>query len=117
MPGIPFTLPDMGLREISGTIHLLDGMLVFDVVDALAGGFDKDHQVIKVAPSAIDEITLDRRLVRDRLFIRPKKDDLLKAMPGTHGVELPLRIWRNHRARVERLLEDVEELQLNASAE
>jgi hypothetical protein len=105
--GIPFQLPDVGLREVSGRLYLDEDFLVFDVEDALAGEFDKEVHVIKVDPAALDAIRLERGLVRDRLFIRPRKSDLLTAMPGKYGVELPLKIWRKHRQTVLELIEEI----------
>lgn len=105
--GIPFQLPDVGLREISGRLYLDEDFLVFDVEDALAGEFDKEVHVIKVDPGALGDIRLERGIVRDRLFIRPRKSDLLRAMPGQYGVELPLRIWRKHRQTVLQLMDEI----------
>lgn len=116
MPGIPFHLPDEGLREISGKIFLDDEYLILEVQDALMGEFDKEHQVIKVDPAALDEIHLERGVVRDRLFIRPRKNDLLEAMPGKHGVELPLKIWRKHRRRLEDLVDEVKRRKMMSGA-
>lgn len=107
MSGIPFQLPDIGLREINGTVYLDDEFLVFEVEDAFIGEFDKEHMVIKVEPAALADIRLDRGIIRDRLYIRPKKRDLLTVMPGTYGEALPLKMWNTQRPRAERLVEAV----------
>jgi hypothetical protein len=107
MSGIPFQLPDMGLREINGTVYLDDEFLVFEVEDAFIGEFDKEHMVVKVEPAALKDIRLDRGIIRDRLSIRPKKRDLLAVMPGTYGEALPLKMWNTHRRRAEQLVEAV----------
>jgi len=104
MSGIPFQLPDIGLREINGTIYLDDEFLVFEVEDAFIGEFDKEHMVIKVEPAALTDIRLDRGIIRDRLYIRPKKRDLLTVMPGTYSEALPLTMWNTQRRRAEQLV-------------
>lgn len=107
MNGIPFQLPDIGLREIHGTVYLDDEFLVFEVEDAFIGEFDKEHMVIKVEPAALSDIRLDRGIIRDRLYIQPKKRDLLTVMPGTYSQALPLKVWNTQRRRAERLVEAV----------
>ena len=107
MSRIPFQLPDVGLREIRGKIFLDEEFLVFEVEDALMGEFDKEFQVIKVEPKALEEITLNRGFFRDQLLIRPKQHDLWRAMPGKYGTELMLKIWRKYRGPVEALVEEV----------
>ena len=107
MQGIPFTLPDIGLREIKGKIYLDEEYLILDVEDALMGEFDTEHQVIKIEISALKEIRLERGLFRDKLCLRPKKDELLTAIRGNYGVEIPLRIWKHHRRRTEDLVDEM----------
>jgi hypothetical protein len=107
MDGIPFQLPDIGLREIHGTVSLDEEFLVFDVEDALVGEFDKEREIIKIEPAALREIRFDRGIIRDRICIRPKRDDLLVAMPGEYEKELQLKVWRTKRDDAERLVEAV----------
>lgn len=42
MNGIPFQLPDIGLREIHGTLSLDDEFPIFHVEESLVGEFDKE---------------------------------------------------------------------------
>lgn len=107
---VPFRLPDTGLREISGVLYLDDEFLIFDVADALVGHFDRKQQVIKVATRALDAIRLDERRFRDRLYVRPRKRDLLDAMPGIHKNEIVLKIRRKFRNETERLIYEVTRL-------
>ena len=109
MHPIPFQLPDLnsGFTEVKGVLYLDDEFLVFRVETALLGEFDKEHQVIKIEPRALDEIRLEPGIFRDRLCVRPKKRELLTAMPGTYETELVLKIWNRHRARAEHLVADV----------
>lgn len=110
MMRIPFKLPDIagGLREGKGLLFLDDEFLVFEVSTALLGEFAADSAVIKIEPAALEEIRLERRLFFDRLYVRPKKGDLLEAMPGRHDFEVELRVRRRYRPDLERLLVDVE---------
>lgn len=107
MERIPFQLPDIGLREIHGKLSLDEEFLVFEVEDALIGEFDKEQSVIKVEPGALREVRLDRGIIRDRISIVPKGDELLTVMPGDYDEELPLKVWKTHRKRAEQLVEDV----------
>jgi hypothetical protein len=108
MNPISFDLPDIGLREISGTLSLDDEFLVFHVQDAFIGEFDKEHMVIKVEPQALQAIRFDRGIIRDRICIQPKKRDLLTVMPGTYAEELQLKIWNTYRADAKPLVEEVQ---------
>ena len=108
MNSIPFDLPDIGLREISGTLSLDSEFLVFHVQDALVGEFDKEHFVIKVEPQALQAIRFDRGIIRDRMCIRPKKRDLLTAVPGQYADELQLKLWNIYRKDAEQLVEEVQ---------
>ena len=104
----PFDLPDIGLREISGTLSVDDEFLVFRVQDALIGEFDKEHFVIKVELRALQAVRFDRGIIRDRMCIRPKKRDLLAAMPGQYAEELQLKMWNIYRKDAEQLVEEVQ---------
>ena len=110
MSTIPFSLPDinLGLTEINGKIYLDEEFVVIDVETSLLGEFSQDQQIVKIEPNAIDEIRLDRGMIKDKLCIRPKKRELLKVMPGTHTAELAMSIWRKYRDRAEQLVADVE---------
>ncbi len=102
---IPYRGPDVGLRTIKGDLYLEDEeFLVFDVKDALVGDFDTNQQLIKVAPRALMDVRLEERRSYDRLYIRPKNRGLLDAMPGSNKDELMLKIHRNYREEVGRLI-------------
>lgn len=107
MNSIPFRLPDVGLREISGVVYLDQEFLVLEVEDALLGEVDREEQTVKVEPSAVQEIRLDRSVLGDKLCIRPKKRDLLRVMPGTYTDELCLKLRKKYRERAEQLVDDV----------
>lgn len=104
MDPIAFELMDIGLREISGKVYLDDEFLVFDLQDALVGEFDKEYRTIKIEPAALEMVYIDRGVIRDRLCIRPKTSELLEAMPGSHGAEVCLKIWRTARKKAEALV-------------
>jgi len=107
MDRIPFTLPEDGLREITGFVYFDGEFVVLDVRSKLLGLLDEQRDVIKVALTAIRSVRLKTGLVRDKVVIRPRKFDLLVAVPGDHDREVALRTKRRHRDRAEDLVEDV----------
>ncbi len=107
MHRLPFTLPDVGLREVKGFVSLEGEFLIIDLETAVAGIMDKEETTIKVAPSALHEAWLKTGMVRDKLFLAPKKVDLLKAVPGDHTREVALRIPRKHRLDTEDFVDEL----------
>lgn len=106
MNSIPFKLPDVGLYEIEGYLYFEEDFLVFDVEKSLFGEFEADEQTIKVEPSAIEEMEFKKGVFKDKLCIRPKKHDLLKAMPGSFKEELKLSLSRKQRDKVYQLIDE-----------
>lgn len=104
---IPFKLPDDGLHEVEGFVYLDDGLLVLDVKRAFLGIGEGTRTFVKVAPTALSDVVLDRGLVRDKLRLFPKRLDLLEAVPGKHPREVVLRIARKHRPWTEDLVDEV----------
>lgn len=107
MDRIPFTLPDEGLREITGFVYFDGEFLVIDVRSKLLGLADEQRDGIKVALSAIESVYLKRGLIRDRIVVRPRGFELLEVVPGTHDREVALRSKRKHRDRAEDLVDEV----------
>ncbi|NND70560.1 MAG: hypothetical protein HKN43_03175 [Rhodothermales bacterium] len=110
MSSVPFDLPDIngGLTEIKGLIFLDDEFLVIEFETAFLGEFGKEQKTVKIEPAAISQIHLDQGFIRDIISIRPKKTDLLDAIPGSHLGELRLKVWRNRRPLAARLVRDVQ---------
>lgn len=110
MDCIPFTLPDInfGLTEIKGFLYLEAEFLTFEVETAFLGDFDKEEQIIKIEPAALEAVFLEPGWLQDQLHIRPKKRNLLEALPGDYALEVPLKIWRKHRRKTQRLVGAVE---------
>ena len=107
---LPVHLPDLhgGLTELKGVLYLDDQFLVLEIDTLLLGEFSQDEQIIKIEPSALLDVRLNRGLIQDRLCLRPKKRTLLEAVPGRHrGGEVQLRVWRTRRTQAERLVEQV----------
>ena len=104
---IPFTISDDGLDEIAGYVYLDDDFLVIDAKSAFLGLGKGDRQVVKVAPTALFDIDLDRGVIRDKLRIAPKRLELLEAVPGDHAREVVLYVYRKHRPLLEDLVEEV----------
>ena len=110
---IPFTLADVGLREIEGMISVEDEFIVLDLSDKLLGLVDLDQKTIKIEAAALESVRLQRRPFKDRLILTPKKRDLLDAVPGKHATDVRLRIWKTQRSQTEQLLVTIEVLRLN----
>lgn len=100
---ITYKLPDMnaGLTEVNGAAWFENEFLVLEVETSLLGEFSKEHKTIKIEPSALASIAFERKLIRDRIILRPKKRDLLDAVPGDHLGELILKTRRADRAAAE----------------
>lgn len=108
MDRLPFSLPDVGIREVKGFVHLDDEFLSIEVWTAIPGLAPDDTTVINVAPTALTEIRLKPGLIRDRLRLIPEKVELLRTMPGTHRTEVALRIARTHRDAARRLADEMQ---------
>ena len=108
MDRIPFTLPEEGLREVTGFVYFDGEFLVLDVRSKLLGLLDEQRDTIKVALTAIESVRVRRKLIRDRLIVRPRSFELLEAVPGDHDREVALRTKRRHRDCVEDLVSDVD---------
>ena len=115
MNRIPFQLPDVGLREIRGSVYLGERFLVIELEDSLLGEWDKDVRTIDIEPGALSEIRIEKRFFKDRLVLRPTTRTLLDAIPGDHAREVALEIWRNYRRDVVRLVAEFESRSLNSS--
>ena len=106
MKPIAFELPDVGLREVSGKVYLDDdGFLIISLQNALFGEFDKEKREVRIEPAALKQIRLEKGVFKDRLVLRPENDRLLKIIPGDHVVEVELRVWRNRRNELRRLVD------------
>lgn len=114
MTRIPFTLPDVGLREIEGMVWVDDEFLVIQLTNKLLGLVDEETDVIKIEPTAIQDIRIQRRAFKDRLVITPKKHELLDIVPGKHANDVQLRIWKRHRQNLDRLVLEVLAFQKSA---
>ncbi len=106
MNNIPFKLPDVGFNEVSGYIYFDDEFLVFDVSTSLFGEFSEKEQTIKVEPAAIEDIVVKKGMFKDKVCVRPKKVELLKAMPGNFDDEIKLSVAHKHRIKVEKLIDE-----------
>ncbi|TDI71135.1 MAG: hypothetical protein E2O85_02505 [Bacteroidetes bacterium] len=100
MLSLPFEIPDVhaGFSEAKGVLRMEDEFLVFQVQTVTLGMFKEDPETIKIEIGALIDVRHERGLFRDKLYIRPKKLQLLDAMPGKHLLELRLKIRRKHRA-------------------
>jgi hypothetical protein len=112
MNRLSFTLPDVGLREVKGMVFIEDGFLVLKLENALLGMVDAQRETIKIDPNALLEFSLKRGVFRDRLVLRPRRVELLDAVPGDHASAVELRIKRRYRYEARGLLAEFDALRL-----
>lgn len=110
MNRVPFSLPDVGLREIRGVVFVEEGFFVLRIEDSFIGVADSKTHVIKMLPTAVDDVYVRRGLASDRLIIRPKRSELLDIVPGQHASALELKVKKKHAADLERVLADYRKL-------
>lgn len=103
---VPFRLPggDMGMTEYTGLLYLDETYLVLDLQQGLSGLSQSHYLTVKVEPAALRSVRYEQGLFRDTLHLRPKKDELLRTLPGEHTLEAALAVSRKHRPGAERLV-------------
>ena len=97
--GVPFEISDVhaGFSEVKGTLRIEGEFLVFDFQVITMGMFKQPPEVVKIEISALSDARLEKRIVRDRIFIRPKTYQLIDAIPGKHLGDVKLKVWRKYR--------------------
>ncbi len=105
MNRIPFTLPDDGLREIKGLVYIDEGYLIVKVESTLLGLIDKDEQMVKIEPGALEDLHIKRGIVKDRLVIKPMGVELLDAIPGNHVDEVALKVSKRLHSKLKDLVD------------
>lgn len=108
MTRIPFELPDVGLREIKGLLSTEDEFLVLELENAFLGEWDKDYETVKIELGALEEVRIEQRVARVWLVLRPKRADLLRALPGKHVREVRLKMWRTRYRALRELVRQIE---------
>ena len=107
---IPFEISDIhaGFSEAKGLIHVEDDFLVFNVQTITMGMFKQSPETIKIELAALSDIRLEKKIFRDRLYIRPKTNKLLDVIPGKHLGEIMVKVWRKHRAASMSMVDDIQ---------
>ncbi len=105
MHRVPFTLPEVGLREIKGFVYLNDGYLVLRIQETLLGIADSGEDVFKIEPAALRGLRVKHGWFRDKLVVAPKAMELLEAVPGEHVTSVDLRVARKYRNELEDLVD------------
>lgn len=108
---VPFQLPDtnMGFTENSGLLYLEDEFLVFDINSGLQGIVKGDGQIIKIEVQALAAVRRVHGTMKDALYIRPKKPQLLDVVPGEHETEVKLKVPKAHREALDQLVAHIEQ--------
>jgi hypothetical protein len=109
MISVPFEISEVhaGFSEARGIMRLEDDFLVFQVQVVTMGLFKRSPETIKIEFGAIDEVRLEKRLVSDRVYIRPRRLRFLEVMPGKHAMEVRLKVKRKHRTRALLLVDSI----------
>lgn len=110
MARIPFTLPDVGLKEVKGLVFVDSGQLVVRIEASYLGMIDADKEELRLDPGELDDLEIKSGLFRDRLVITPWDIEVLDRIPGLHSSTLDLRIWRKHRSDLRKLVDDFERI-------
>jgi hypothetical protein len=107
---IPFEISDVhaGFSEAKGLIHVEDDFLVFNVQTITMGMFKQSPETIKIELAALSDIRLEKKIFRDRLYIRPKTNKLLDVIPGKHLGEIMVKVWRKHRPASMSMVDDIQ---------
>jgi hypothetical protein len=106
---IPFELNEVhhGFSEAEGIMYLEPGFLVFEFTVSILGLFKRRPETVKVALSVIEDLRLERRFRKDRLFLRPRRSQVFEAIPGNHEGEILFKIRRKHRSATDALIAEV----------
>jgi hypothetical protein len=108
IPGIPFSLPDVGVAEVKGVLYLESDYLMLEVVSGLPGVTRSRTRRVEVAIEAIGHIRFEKGLRKDSIFL-DCGEELLDVIPGRHAGELRMRVSRRHRPDASLLVKVVEE--------
>jgi len=106
---IPFEISEIhaGFSEAQGTVRVEEEFLVFNIQMITMGMFKQPAETVKIELAALSDIRIEKRIFRDRVYIRPKTNMLLEAIPGKHLGEVKLLVWRKHRTSALSLIDDV----------
>ena len=110
---VPFTLPDVGLREIKGMVYIADGFLVINFKDALLGIADVEE--VKIEPAALSDLYVKKGLLIDKLVVEPKSIALLDVIPGDHPSSVKLKVWRKYRTELYQIVDGFYDLPLKVA--
>lgn len=106
LPALPFEIRAVhaGFSRASGMLSFDGDFVVLDVQVTALGFVKHEPFQVRVERSVIRDARLARRLRRDRLYLTPKKFELLAAMPGRHRDDLRLDVRSEHRDLAERVV-------------
>lgn len=88
-------------------LFLEDPFVVFEVQVKKLGLIKKPVETVKAEVGLIDSIRLVEGLFSDKLYIVPKRSDLLTAVPGRNRGELRLKVAKRYRDDAEDFVAEV----------
>lgn len=107
MPRIPFTIDDDHGHEISGLTFLDDAFVVFEIQVKKWGLYKEPPETVKAEVGVIDSIRFEVGFFKDKVFVVPRKSELLQAIPGDHKGEIKLKVAKRYRAEAQQFVADV----------
>lgn len=105
MTRIPFQIDDQHGHRISGLVFLEDEFVVFEIRVKKWGLYEKPTETVKAERSVISHMHFEHGFFNDRLFMVPKRSELLEAIPGNHKGELKLKVAKRYRNEVKRFVD------------
>lgn len=101
MTRIPFEISHELADEITGLLYLEDGYLVFEIQVVAWGISKRPVEIVKAELGLIEHVRHQPGILKDSIFIVPKRAQLLEAIPGSHKGELRLKVKKSYRTEAE----------------
>lgn len=107
MASIPFEIYDNRGHKVSGLVYLEEAFVVFEVQVKKWGLYNEPSEKVKAELGVITAIRFEPGIFGDRIYVVPKRMELLEAIPGDHKGELKLKIAKRHRDEAQRFVAEV----------
>jgi hypothetical protein len=107
MASIPFSIDDSRGHTIGGLLFLEAEFVVFEIQVQKWGLYKEPVETVKAELGVIDSIRFEQGFFKDRLYLVPKRAELLAALPGDHTSEIKLKVNKRYRAEAQQFVLDV----------
>lgn len=107
MDSIPFEISDDHGHKITGLMLLEEEYLVFEI-QVLEWSISRlPTQIVKAELAVVNHIWFKQGIFKDRIFVVPKRSELLEAIPGTHKGEIRLKVAKRYREQAQQFVAEV----------